>query len=273
MTKKTKKILAGIVGILIIIGLIAFANSMIGNPISKMVANKTAKNYLVENFPNSDFHVEGVDYSFKDGSYYARIESTSSADSSFSICISATGKIRYNLYEESVLMRGNTVNRLDSAYRDLADTVLGSSTFPYTTHIAFGDLEFTSNEQVQNGDALPYALVREDLELDRIYDIPALGTKAGRLILYIQDDTVTLERAAEIMLHIKQIMDDSGVPFYAMDFHLDLPKNEDGTTKNDAGIDILNFLHSDIYDENMLERVTKANEETIAYFAKMDAEK
>lgn len=273
MSKKTLKILAGIAAVVIIIGLIIFANAMIGNPVSKMLANRTAEQYLKDTFPDTDFYVECVDYSFKDGCYHARILSDSSVDSEFSICLTATGKIRYDMYEERVLKRGNTADRLYEAYRDLTDSVFEHSSFPYTTHIAFGDLEFISKQYIANEDVLPYAIVQEDLELDRIYDIPALGAKAGHLVLYIEDDNVTLERAAEIMLHIKRIMDASGVPFYAMDFHLDLPKNDDGAKQYSAGIDILNFLYNDIYEENMLERVTKANEETIAYFAKMDAEK
>ncbi len=87
---------------------------------------------------------------------------------------------------------------------------------------------------------------------------------------YAQDKEITLEKASEILLAIKEFFDEKEVYFHNIDFVLEEPyidgnRNFDGET-----LDIQNFLYEDIYEEGMLERVTKANEETMAYFAAED---
>ena len=115
-----------------------------------------------------------------------------------------------------------------------------------------------------------YALHIEDLELDGIYNLAELGSQAGHLVLYVTEDTLSFERAAEIMLDIRRIMDDAGVGFYAMDFVLEYPRNEDGTRNSEDQIDVNNFLYEDIYEEGMVERVAAADKATKEYYAEMD---
>ena len=60
-------------GIVLLIALIAgflwFGNVMMGNPVSHALASRAAKAYLAEQFPNSDYNMERITYSFKDGRY------------------------------------------------------------------------------------------------------------------------------------------------------------------------------------------------------------
>ena len=116
-----------------------------------------------------------------------------------------------------------------------------------------------------------YALITEDLVLDRVYDIRELGAKAGKIVLYVQDETVTVERAAEILLEVRRLMDLGGVPFYAIDFVLEYPKPEDGEWR-EGRVETQEFLYLDIYEEGMVERVSVANDAAIAYHAERDAE-
>ena len=54
MKKKTLKIIALITAFILIIGLSWFANALLGNPISKMLATNTAKKHLAETYRNEN---------------------------------------------------------------------------------------------------------------------------------------------------------------------------------------------------------------------------
>ena len=57
MKKKILKIGALVLAIVLIVGVCLFANSLIGNPISKALAKNTAEKYLEENYPDTDFEL------------------------------------------------------------------------------------------------------------------------------------------------------------------------------------------------------------------------
>lgn len=270
MKKKILKIVAFVIAVILIAGVAWFANGLVGNPISKHLATKAAEGYIEEKFPNSDFELERVSFSFKDTKYHAYIVSPSSADSSFSLTISMGGKIVWDYYENNVLSGWNTARRLGDAYRESVDQVLENPSFPYDCHIGYGDLEFISEEYKNNSDVPSYALITNDLELDGIYDINELGAKAGKLTIYIYDDTVTVERLAEIILDIKGMLDDAGVRFYVMDCVLEYPKPESGEWKQ-GRFEVMDFLCSDIYEEGLVERVQASNDAAEDYYDEMDA--
>ena len=78
------------------------------------------------------------------------------------------------------------------------------------------------------------------------------------------------EKLAEILLNIKSVFDKSGVTFYAIDCVLQQSKSEvstppDYTYVTPQQIEVMDFLYSDIYEEGLVERVKKANEEAIKY--------
>ena len=110
------------------------------------------------------------------------------------------------------------------------------------------------------------------LELDGLYDVQELGKKAGHLVLYVYDEEVSVERAADILLEVKKQMDAGGVNFYVIDFVLEYPKPEDGGHWKEGRVETMEFRSEDIYEEGMVERVYEANEKAIAYHAARDAE-
>ena len=272
MKKKILKIAALVIAIALIIGVCWFANGLVGNPISKSLVTRTAEKYIEENFPDTDFELERVTFNFKDTKYHAYIVSPSSVDSSFSLTINMGGKIVLDLYENNVLTGWNTARRLGDAYRESVDQVLESPSFPYDCHIGFGDLEFIPEEYKNEPDIPSYALITNELELDGIYDINELGAKAGKLTIYIYDDTVTIERLAEIILDIKGMLDDAGIGFYVMDCVLEYPKPESGEWKQ-GRVEVMDFLCSDIYEEGLVERVQASNDAAGDYYDEMDAVK
>lgn len=270
MKKRILKIAAFVLALALIVGVCVFANSLVGNPVSKLLATKTAEKYLEENHPGKDYQLDGVTFSFKLTCYYAYFSSPGSPDSSFSLLLGMDGKIIHDYYENNVLVGWNTARRLSDEYRAAVGKVLDNPTFPYQIDIGYGDLEFISEEYKNAPEVPDYALITNDLELDGIYDINELGAKAGKLTVYIWDDTVTVERLAEIMLDMKKMLEDAGVRFYIMDCVLQYPKPEEGAWKQDR-VEVMDFLCSDIYEEAMAARVREANDAAKDYYNAMDA--
>lgn len=276
MKKKALKIIAAVAAIIILLSILWLASAFLGNPISKYIAANTAEKYIEKNFPETNYYVERVGYNFKDGAYYAHIKLPESVDSDFSLCITMTGKLKYDDYKSRVQDKGNTANRLNQAYMELVDTVLNSPTFPYVCSIGYGTLEIYSRKYIEspgNDDIPGYAIVQDDLVLDKVYDISELGRQAGHLILYIENGTVNIEQLSKILLDIKNRMDTAGVTFYTVDLVLEYPRSENDALYDENSVEVKDFLYSDIYEKGICERVKESNEAAREYYARMDSQK
>ena len=269
MRTRALKISAFCLAMVLIVGVCWFANALVGNPISKAVARQTAKKHLEATYPNTDYVIETVSYSFKDGAYYAHVTSPHSMDGHFTLKISMLGKLRYDDYSSRVSGHGNVANRLFFEYRDMVDTVLDSHAYPYTVSMGFGDLEF---DREVGEEAVEGALQRSELVNDRFYNVGALGAKNGRLVLYIDSDTVTNEKAAEILLKTKELLDQSGISFYSVHFLLRYPPYDPEISyeRPEGEINLKDFLYTDIYEDGLLERIEKCAEETRNYYNRQD---
>ncbi len=265
------RILAFLGAMILIVGVGMFANALVGNPISKLLAARRAETHVENTYGNTDFYIEDVSYSFKDGNYYAHIKSPTSVDCTFALCIDMGGRLKWDGYEDSVLSGQNTANRLYMDYRKLVDTVLESPSFPFAGDIGYGDLQIGDREYIEEGAYPEYTLPMEDFELDGVYDIRKLGEKAGLLVLYVQAEEVSAERASDILLELKELMEGAGVPFYAIDFVLEYPRPKEGEPAREGRIEVNGFLMSDIYEEGMVERVREADEATRMYYQELDA--
>ena len=270
MKRKALKITAFILALALIGGIGFFANALVGNPISKFLANRSAEKYISEAYSDMDLIIRDVTYDFKVGSYYARIYSPRSIDSNFTLHIDFFGKILYDTYEYSVLTGENTAQRINKEYREAVDSVLNSPLYPYNSYIGYGDIEFIPEEYKDNFDVPSYAIITETLVPDAIYDINEMGSKAGHLTIYVADDELTNEKMAEVLLRLKDIFDRSGVSFYAINCVIE--NRKDGVAPSPAiqQIEVQHFLYSDIYEEDLTDRVEKSIRETEEYYREMD---
>lgn len=269
--KKIIKAIALTVALVLIAAILIFANALVGNPVSKYLAKATAEKIIEEEHPDSDFYIDEIFYSFKDSYYHISVKSPSSPDSAFKIMSNFYGKAVLNTYEDVITNKRNTADRLWKEYREAVDRVLESGTFPYESHIAFGDIEFTDRESVEVDYYLPsYGIVTDTLELDAYYDIMELGKKAGHLTIYIYDEDVSIERLSEILLDIKNIMNSSGIEFYAIDCVLEYPRPEEGEDKKEGRVEVEGFLCEDIYEDALAERVEESNRKAEEYHKQQD---
>ena len=267
--KKTLKKLSFILALLLIAALVYFSNALLGNPYSKNKANKSAKNYLETKYPNTDLYIEDLRYIFKFGEYYAYIESPSSIDSEFTITIDKNGNIKGDDYESRVIEKENTSRRLDDEYRQIVDKALDSSDCPYQINIGFGGLEIYPRKIMNNANISSYAVAQEDLELDKQYDISELGANIGKIVVYIENETVNIETVSKMILDLKNYLDKCGVTFYSIDFELKYPKNDKGTQSKEY-IGVKKFLYKDIYEDGMQQRVEKSYKELKDYYNNLD---
>ena len=117
---------------------------------------------------------------------------------------------------DHVLSGWNTALRLDGEYRALADRVLEDPAFPINATLGTAVWRSIPTELLNSTKAASevpdYALNQDELILDHIYDIPALGRQAGHLILYLEAEQVSFESAANIMLDLKARFDEAGGP-------------------------------------------------------------
>lgn len=273
MKKKWLKIAALVAALVIIAGLCVFANALVGNPVSKWLATRTAKAHLEEVYGDTDFVIEKIGFNFKDTDYYAHIMSPSSEDSSFSLRIGMWGQLLLDTYESRVLAGDNTRNRLYMEYRALVDEVLEAPDYPFTTFIAYGDLQIgfaPAGVDVEEDRWPGHYVVLDKVELDKKYDIYELAKKAGCLVIYVEDEEVTIERAAEVLLELKELFDRKNVPFVSIDFVLEYPRKPEGGNTKEGRINVEGFLYSDIYAEGLVERVRIADEELNAYYEEQD---
>ncbi|MBR5120654.1 MAG: hypothetical protein IKV02_06615 [Clostridia bacterium] len=267
--KKFFKTVAIVLAIILIAFAVLLANAFFGNPISKALAQNTAQKYFQQTYSNTDYELGNVTYSFKDGFYYAPISSPSSIDTCFSLAIDSFGRLQHDYFADYVTTGRNTISRLEADYRRAVEAVFQSESFPYEAHIAFGELVYAFEADKAEHDIADYAIIVDELPLDVQYDVNALGTQAGKLTVYIWDDTVSAAHLAEILLDIRASFDGAGIGFRTINCVLEYPREENTLYEGDR-FEVMDFAYSDIYEEGLVERVEESNAAANRYYQEQD---
>ncbi len=254
---RTGKISALAAMILLILGL--FVITACRGPLTKGQVARVANSYVAQTYGDTDFYVEKIELSDKNPHlYHAYIVSPGSDDSHFIVSIDRWGKIKSDSYSNAVLSGANTADRMRKEYWDGVEAVVTSRAFPYRVTRVTADISFYPKEMKGTSGVPEYALFIEDLTLDASFDAD-FGAKAGNVSIDIQDDTISVERLAEILLDLKEILDNEGLPFYSITCNLADP--DPATWWEDGGrLQLIHFLSSDIYEEGMVKRVREASE-------------
>ncbi len=272
MNKKWLKLLALVLALALVAVLVWLAVGLLGNPVSKWLCTRSARNFLDENHPG--YQLERVAYSFKDGNYHAFATCPDSLDGDFSMALDWLGRVRYDTYESSVVELSNTRRRLEQDYRTLVDGILDSPLSSLGSDICFGDLLF-AHDDLPVGEARPdYAIPKEELVLNGLYDIRALGARAGELTVYLDHEAPSAQVLAQRLLTIRDLMDRGGGAFRVIDLVIRQPKPEtvEGPWEGERA-EVLKFPYEDIVEEGLVERVELAMAAARAYYAEMDKEK
>ena len=272
--KKILKILAIIIVVAVLGVALWFYLGFFGNPVSKMLANHSAEKYVAQNYP--DCYIENVGYNFKDGRYFANIQKEESIDTNFYVRFDWWGNLIDDAYESYVTSGHNTSNRLFMEYRALLDEALPQDGVDFTLDIFYGDIltEYWGKDTSgMEHDDIAY-MPMEELILDKQYDYTDISYKYGRVCLYANHEDVSVEKACEILLTVKEKLDKNNIGFYYIDFVLQKPRQEDGMPNQDeTRINIDYFKWDDIYEEGLEERVQAAHDKLAAYYEYMDSQK
>lgn len=123
MTKTMKIILYTALAILLAIALFIVL-SFYGNPISKIMADKAADQYLKTHHRDLDLVHERAYYNFKDGTYVVRLWDKNSIDTKFTLEFDSFGKMKRDTFDDRLF---NTFRRYMGFLDDLADEVAKDS--------------------------------------------------------------------------------------------------------------------------------------------------
>ena len=261
--KKSNKALKLVIGAsitLLIIFILYIYNAFNGNAISKVVARHAGWEYIKSQYPDKDLFIGKVGYDFKMNGYYVDVASKSEQDVYFDVYVDSFGHIQGDNYE-NVTSGWNTWIRLNGQYEDLVNTVFQE--MKLESDICFGEIGILEKEANDYQESVGVKL--STLELNKDYDIKELGSQYGNLTVYVQDDIVTAQRAAEILSKIKKCFDENNVPFKTIHFVL---QDKEKTFDND--IYVQNFRYEDIMEEGLVKRIIENHNELKAHYEKID---
>ena len=123
MTKKSKIILNAVLTILLLI--VIFTQLVFyGNPISKILADKAADEYLKTHYTDLDLVHERAYYDFKDGTYVVRLWDKNSIDTKFTLEFDSFGKMKRDTFDDRLF---NTFRRYMGFLDDVADEIAKDS--------------------------------------------------------------------------------------------------------------------------------------------------
>ena len=123
MTKTMKIILYTALAILLAIALFIVL-SFYGNPISKIMADKAADQYLETHHRDLDLVHESAYYNFKDGTYVVELWDKNSIDTKFTLEYDSFGKMKRDTFDDRLF---NTFRRYMGFLDDLADEIAKDS--------------------------------------------------------------------------------------------------------------------------------------------------
>lgn len=254
-----KRVAALVVAVALTAGLCAMGNAFLGNPLSRMLAERAAENYLAGKFPEGGYEVENVWFDSKRGHYGIVVHKSGSQDVYFTVDTDMKGNFHHDTYDH-VLTGWNTAHRLESEYETLADSALLRLNLTYSRAYVSSSLEFEHRQWKDDPYAFQYFLNGEALVPDGAYEIETVGALVGKVSVSVEDAEVSAERAAQILLESRRLMDEAGVPFHSIDLTLRYPRPENAMEPRKEGqIRIEGFLYEDIYADGLAERVMEVD--------------
>lgn len=261
---KNKKIGAAILAFILIGGILFMANGLIGNPISKMMASRTSKKYVDRQYKDMDLQVEDPVYNFKDGRYYVDVKSNRSVDTYFQLYYTWSGKLDYDSYEDAVLSKWNTWQRIDSEYRKLVDSKIEGK-------MDLKERDFIFAELLDKNDNFSH------LEIDEVYDIREMAKTLGGVTVHLEREDRDAKIMADTLFQIKKIFDKEEIPFYHIDIDINEPRREDNEKQDNPAEEeylmIREFLYKDIYLQGLEKRIDENIEQTKVFYEVEDSEK
>ncbi len=187
-----------------------------GNPISRLIAERSATKYIETNYKDLDLNRDRAYYNFKDGYYIVRLSDKNSEDTKFYLGFDSFGKIKADTYD-SILF--NTFIRLDNELNDYGKRLAEEYNFPYKISLT------TVNDDIE-----------EKLTLDQKFDFNNFKEDVNAQVFgYVKKPG--LEECLNILCDLQKIMDKTSlkVTKYSIILIPEENKKPDGEAESWAG--------------------------------------
>lgn len=182
---KASKVFIGLFIFLAII-FVFICLAFFGNPISRLVAEKSATKYIVTHYKDLDLNRDRAYYNFKDGYYIVRLSDKNSEDTKFYLGFDSFGKIKADTYD-SILF--NTFIRLDNELNDYGKSLAEEYNFPYKISLT------TVNDDIE-----------EKLTRDQKFDFNSFKEDINAQAFgYVKKPS--LEKCFDLLCDLQKIMD------------------------------------------------------------------
>lgn len=210
--KRLLKIGAALLGSAIVVFLLLMASSVLGDPVSKYIAQKEIERYVEETYPEQQLSVSEVRYNFKLGGYYAEAASDTSIDTRFSVYW-RFGEGCSDGYA-AVTEGANTFSRMEAEYTKRLYACIQD--IPQANELSRAYL--TENEW----DKLPPIPLDTPFSLDLPLEYTAF------LQFYEEEDEITLARAAQLTEQAYERINRKGYVFSSYSISLQLEHSRAG---------------------------------------------
>ena len=139
--------------------------SLFGNPISKIMADKAADQYLETHHRDLDLVHERAYYNFKDGTYVVSLWDMKSIDTKFNLEFDSFGKMKRDTFDDRLF---NTFRRYMGFLDDLADEIAKDSGLDFVIWL----------RPVDDTDYRDYLTLDQDFDRDNLPSKITAGFKA-----------------------------------------------------------------------------------------------
>ena len=172
---------------------------------AEKVIDVDAQAYIARQYPDNDFDIAPASYPFKAGCYRVHVTSRSSRDTYFHLDYDRRShELISDTYENDVLRKGNTRDRLVKEYDAAVNTALGSMPSLYRLDCKFSRY----SEKGASESFSPTGLDSSTLILDGEYDVAVTGDAYGLIDARFLDsnENINIQRLLELLLEMGRLL-------------------------------------------------------------------
>lgn len=216
-----------------------------GNPISRLMAEKSATEYIEANYKDLDLNRDRAFYNFKDGYYIVRLRDKNSEDTKFFLGFDSFGRIKADTYD-SILF--NTRIRLSDELKDYGKSLEKKYNFPYEISLT------TVNNDLE-----------EKLLLDQKFDFNNFKEDVNaQAFAYVKKPS--LEECFDILSDLQEIMDKTSlkVTKYSIILIPEENKKPDGEAESWGGSISVHDVPEEVVRNKDMKEFTNIYEKSIS---------
>ena len=216
-----------------------------GNPISRLMAERSATKYIEAHYKYLDLNRDRAYYNFKDGYYTVRLRSKTSKDTAFMLGFDSFGKLKQNTYDDILF---NTEIRLLDELRGYGADLQYKYNFPY-------EISLNTVEDVP----------RENLVLDQEFDFDNFKEDVNAQAFgYVEKPS--LEKCLDILCDLQKIMDKTSlkVTKYSVILIPEENKKPDGEAESWEGALSVHDVPAEVVRNKDIKEFTNIYEKSIS---------